>query len=279
MRFQGDLLNLTQFIFQVPFDFTGWGLFFKSTYKKHQPLINYKTHGWLCQPRLWAFFLFPPLPSSPGKALGTRMLLCHFFLAPRLLLKCAGSKQSRVRWSAFKGRLLRRTIPPNPSVLVRPNQPDLWKNESNKVWLWGLLKKCSYPLRTYAWFLLYPCLLTRMDSEDMANSLTIPERAEYWGKSCKGILVQGWPGMAYFTTRDLRPSRNMMSSCSLAQKQHPSTPRTASLFPWFGYPVGPVKLQSNGCELGTRIPKILFALIFAWDFKMPVESQPEVPKR
>lgn len=113
------------------------------------------------------FSFFPPLPSSTGKALGTRMLLCHFFLAPRLLLKCAGSKQSRVQWSAFKGRLLRRTIPPNPSVLVRPNHPDLLENESNKVWLWGLLKTCSYPLRTYAWFLLCP----RMDIEDMANSL------------------------------------------------------------------------------------------------------------
>ena len=54
----------------------------------------------------------------------------------------------------------------------------------------------------------------------MANiKLTTPERAEYWEKSCKGILVQGWPGLAYFKTRDLRPARNVMSSSSLAFKK------------------------------------------------------------
>lgn len=118
---------------------------------------------------------------------GTRMLLYHlFFNAPRLLLKCGGSKQSRVRWSAFKGRLFRRTIPPNPSVLVRPNHPDLWKNESNKVWLF---KTRSYPPRTYAWFLLCPCLLTRKDSENMANSL-INDPWESW---ILRKVLQGYP--------------------------------------------------------------------------------------
>lgn len=111
------------------------------------------------------------------------------FLAPRLLLKCGGSTQSRVRWSAFKGRLFRLTVPPNPSVLVRPNHPDLWKNASNKVWLWGLLKTCSYPLRTYAWFLLCPCLLTRMDSEDMANSLI----NDPWASWMLRKVLQGYP--------------------------------------------------------------------------------------
>lgn len=225
--------------------------------------------------RLFSFFR--PFHFLPEKPWGRGCCCAICFLAPRLLLKCGGSTQSRVRWSAFKGRLFRRTVPPNPSVLVRPNHPDLWKDASNKVWLWGLLKTCSYPLRTYAWFLLCPCLLTRMDSEDMANSL-INDPWESW---MSRKVLQGYPSsrLAYFKTRDLRPARNMMSSCSLAQKQQPSTPRTASLVPWFGYRVGSVKLQSNGCELGTRIPTILFALIFAWDFKMAAESQQEVPKR
>ena len=163
---------------------------------------------------------------------------------------CGGSKRSRVRRSAFKGRLFRPTIPPNPSVLVRPNHPDHWMNESNKVWLWGLLKTCSYPLRTYACFLLWPCLLTRMDFILKLETLDLPEM---W---CPAALLH-------------------------LKKQHPSTSRTASLVPWFGDRVGPVKLQRNGCELGTRIPTILFAQICAWDSKMAAESQKqrEVPKR
>lgn len=125
------------------------------------------------------FSFFRPFHFLPEKPWGRGCCCAICFLAPRLLLKCGGSTQSRVRWSAFKGRLFRRTVPPNPSVLVRPNHPDLWKNASNKVWLWGLLKTCSYPLRTYAWFLLCTCLLTRMDSEDMANSL-INDPWESW---------------------------------------------------------------------------------------------------
>ena len=157
---------------------------------------------------LGLFPFFRPFHLLPEKPWGRGCCCAIYFWL--LACYCGGSKRSRVRRSAFKGRLFRPTIPPNPSVLVRPNHPDLWKNESNKVWLWGLLKTCSYPLRTYACFLLWPCLLTRMGT---------PERAEYWEKSCKGILVQGWPGLAYFKTRDLRPARNVMSSSSLAFKK------------------------------------------------------------
>lgn len=112
MRLQGDLLNLTQFISKFLSISQAEACFFTSTYKKDRSLINYKTHGWLYQPRPQAFFLFLPLRSSTGKALGTRML-CHlFFLLLRLLLKCGGSKQSRVR-----------TTPPQCSRTTRSPRP------------------------------------------------------------------------------------------------------------------------------------------------------------
>ena len=86
MRLQGDLLNLTQFISKFLSISQAEACFFTSTYKKDRSLINYKTHGWSCQPRPQAFFLFLPLRSSTGKALGTRML-CHlfFFASPPVI--------------------------------------------------------------------------------------------------------------------------------------------------------------------------------------------------
>lgn len=229
------------------------------------------------------FSFFRPFHFLPEKPWGRGCCCAICFLAPRLLLKCGGSTQSRVRWSAFKGRLFRRTVVPShptPVFLCDPTTQTSERTHQIKYGFGVYLKHVPTLFEPTRGSFYVPAYWQEWIAKTwLTAQLTTPERAQCWGKSCKGILLQGWPGLAYFKTRDLRPARNMMSSCSLAQKQQPSTPRTVSLVPWFGYRVGSVKLQSNGCELGTRIPTILFALIFAWDFKMAAESQQEVPKR
>ena len=89
-------------------------------------------------------------------------------------------------------------VPPHPSVLVRPVHPDLWKSESNKVWLWGLLKTCSYSLRP------------------MPNAFP--------------TNLQERTAKTWLTA--LRPLRELRDVLSCAAKQHPSTPRTAFSVPW-----------------------------------------------